>query len=177
MSTRKIPDIYIVEKDAFPNSVVEVSTAVPAFIGYTQKADNKGQSLKNRPSRIASIVEFESYFGGAPTSTFHVTAIVAPATPPTRAPIQAFSVGSTNFEVKPSQNLNQRFLLYYSMPLFFHNGGGSCYVVSVRSTDTDTIEGAALMAGIDGLLKEQEPTMVVIPDAVHLATEAECIAR
>ncbi len=173
------PGVYIVEKDAFPNSVVEVATAVPATIGYTQKADDKGKSLKNVPWRIASMAEFESYFGGAPTSTFNVTEIGVPApppaTPPTPAPIEAFSVGSRNYEVKPSQNLNQRFLLYYSMLLFFQNGGGPCYVVSVGSTDTDTIDGAALMAGIDQLLTEQEPTMVFIPDAVHLATEAECI--
>ena len=35
MGTFKTPGVYIVEKNAFPNSVVEVTTAVPAFIGYT----------------------------------------------------------------------------------------------------------------------------------------------
>ena len=31
----KTPGVYIVEESAFPSSVVEVATAVPAFIGYT----------------------------------------------------------------------------------------------------------------------------------------------
>ena len=149
MSAMKTPGVYIVEKDAFPNSVVGVATAVPAAIGYTQRADDEGKSLKNVPWRITSMAEFESYFGGAPTSTFNVTQIggpTPPATPRTPAPVTTFSVGSNNYEVKPSQNLNQRFLLYYSMLLFFQNGGGPCYVVSVGSTDTDTIDGAALMA-------------------------------
>ncbi|MEY2632024.1 MAG: hypothetical protein RIR00_678, partial [Pseudomonadota bacterium] len=39
MGQMKSPGVYIVEKSAFPNSVVEVSTAVPAFIGHTARAD------------------------------------------------------------------------------------------------------------------------------------------
>ncbi len=35
MAQYKTPGVYIVEKNAFPNSVVEVATAVPAFIGAT----------------------------------------------------------------------------------------------------------------------------------------------
>ena len=46
MATMKTPGVYIVEKKAFPNSVVEVATAVPAFIGYTEQASNKGKDLK-----------------------------------------------------------------------------------------------------------------------------------
>ena len=45
----KTPGVYIVEKNAFPNSVVEVATAVPAFVGYTKIADNKGTSLHEKP--------------------------------------------------------------------------------------------------------------------------------
>ena len=41
----KTPGVYIVEKSAFPNSVVQVATAVPAFIGYTEKAMNGNVSL------------------------------------------------------------------------------------------------------------------------------------
>ena len=63
MGNMKTPGVYILEKNAFPNSVVEVATAVPAFIGYTEKADNKGTSLHNRPFRITSLGEFHQYFG------------------------------------------------------------------------------------------------------------------
>ena len=59
----KTPGVYIVEKSAFPNSVVEVATAVPAFIGYTERADNKGKSLLNKPFKISSMTEFHNYFG------------------------------------------------------------------------------------------------------------------
>ncbi len=30
------PGVYVVEKNAFPNFVVEVGTAIPAFIGVVQ---------------------------------------------------------------------------------------------------------------------------------------------
>ena len=79
------PDrLYIVEKSAFPNSVVEVATAVPAFIGYTGKAENGGASLIGKPWRIASMAEYEHYFGGAPEPRFRVEVVGATAneTPP-----------------------------------------------------------------------------------------------
>jgi phage tail sheath protein FI len=61
MGKMKTPGVYIVEKNAFPNSVVEVATAVPAFIGYTQKAADHDKTLGNIPWRITSIVEFYEY--------------------------------------------------------------------------------------------------------------------
>ena len=72
----KTPGVYIVEKNAFPNSVVEVATAVPAFIGYTERADNKGKSLKNKPWRISSMAEFHQYFGADYTPKFDLKAVV-----------------------------------------------------------------------------------------------------
>ncbi len=37
-SNIKSPGVYINEQNAFPTSVVPVPTAVPAFLGSTQKA-------------------------------------------------------------------------------------------------------------------------------------------
>jgi len=58
--------------------------------------------------------------------------------------------------------------------LFFQNGGGACYIVSVGKYGDDLHPGK-MIAGINALLKEQEPTIVVIPEAVHLK-KAECAA-
>lgn len=66
----KTPGVYIIEKDAFPNSVVEVATAVPAFIGYTEKADNGGKSLLNKPFRVTSFSDYMRFFGGGPEYKF-----------------------------------------------------------------------------------------------------------
>jgi len=166
MATMKTPGVYIVEKNAFPNSVVEVATAVPAFIGYTEKADNKGKSLRNKPWRITSMSEFHNYFGFAPTPQFGIAeATDDPA-------IEAdFSQGGVGYVLNQSAG---NYLLHNSMLLFFQNGGGPCYIVSVGNY-SDNIESDRLQKGVDLLIKEQEPTMVVIPETV-LLSEANSIS-
>lgn len=158
MGAMKTPGVYIVEKNAFPNSVVEVATAVPAFIGYTQKADNKGKTLLNKPWRITSISEFHNYFGFGPTPTFSIAEKAADSKE------EAFSVGGKEYILKQEQG---KYLLYYSMLLFYQNGGGPCYIVSVGNYTSD-VEADKLQKGIDLLIKEQEPTMVVIPETMLL---------
>jgi phage tail sheath protein FI len=164
MGTMKTPGVYVVEKNAFPNSVVEVATAVPAFIGYTEKADNKGKSLASHPWRITSMAEFHTYFGYGPAPQFTLAAAEAGAP-------NALGLLGDNYGVKQASG---RFLLYYSMLMFFQNGGGPCYVVSVGNY-ADTVDPDKLKGGIELLIKEPEPTMVVVPDAV-LLKQSDCIA-
>lgn len=166
MGAMKTPGVYIVEKSAFPNSVVEVATAVPAFIGYTEKADNKGKSLSNQPWRITSMAEFNNYFGFGPSVQF---AFSAAPTPPTAPP--SFSVANTAYMLEQAKG---KYILYYSMLLFFQNGGGTCYIVSVGDFKDD-VDPDKLKGGVDLLIKEQEPTIVVVPDAV-LLKQADCIS-
>jgi len=66
----KTPGVYIQELNAFPNSVVEVATAVPAFVGYTEKAIRGNNNLTNLPTRISSLKEYTDYFGGPPKTEF-----------------------------------------------------------------------------------------------------------
>ena len=44
----KTPGVYVEEISLFPPSVAEVATAIPAFIGYTEKATFKGKDLAGR---------------------------------------------------------------------------------------------------------------------------------
>ncbi len=159
MGVMKTPGVYIVEKNAFPNSVVEVATAVPAFIGYTEKADNKGKSLLNKPWRITSMSEFQNYFGFGPTPKFNIK-----DKPANQGDEADFSLNGTEYVLEQDAG---KFLLYNSMLLFFQNGGGPCYIVSVGNYKDD-IEADKLQKGIGFLVKEQEPTMVVIPETVLL---------
>ena len=49
----RTPGVYTTEIPTLPPSVAQVSTAVPAFIGYTASALNEiGDSLKNVPTKI-----------------------------------------------------------------------------------------------------------------------------
>ncbi|SLM64539.1 MULTISPECIES: phage tail sheath family protein [Dickeya] len=165
MGVMKTPGVYIVEKNAFPNSVVEVATAVPAFIGYTEKAENGSVSLRNKPWRITSMSDFRHYFGGAPLHKFDI--VEKTETQPGDA---AFNQEGKSYTLALA---NTRYLLYYSMLFFFQNGGGPCYIVSVGSYQDD-IDASALKKGITPLLKEPEPTMLLTPEAVCLK-EDDCI--
>jgi hypothetical protein len=155
MPEMKTPGVYIVEQSALPNSVVEVATAVPAFIGYTERADDRGVPLRMQPRRIGSLAEFDRHFGGGPHPRFEIKAVADGAT---------FEQGGQGYAV---QLTSTRYRLYHGMQHFFLNGGGPCCIVSVGGYE-DPIDPAALTAGIAALAQEQEPTMVVVPDAVSL---------
>ncbi|HED36070.1 MAG TPA: phage tail sheath family protein [Gammaproteobacteria bacterium] len=165
MPAMKTPGVYIVEKSAFPNSVVEVATAVPAFIGYTQIAMNGSKILKNIPWRISSMAEFHKYYGFGPEPVFDI-----------RDAVEGEEASFVqDGQAKYIEQISQKYNLYYSMRMFYQNGGGPCYVVSVGDYSED-IEQGPLAAGIATLEKEQEPTMVVVPEAVSLPEAAQCIA-
>lgn len=57
------------------------------------------------------------------------------------------------------------------MRLFYSNGGGICYIVSIgRYTDAITSE-ADFIDGLDLLRKFDEPTLLLFPDAVNLTAQ------
>lgn len=147
MGEYKTPGVYIKEKNAFGNSVVEAETAIPAFIGFTQKAVNGDKSLLNQPWKITSMTEFTTYFGGAPLADFKL------------------EVKDNNLTVSEPA---VPFTLYYQMVMFFANGGSTCYIVSVGDyTSSTPISSEQVKTALSALEKEQEVTMIVVPEAVY----------
>lgn len=155
MGNMKTPGVYIVEKNAFPNSVVEAPTAIPAFIGITEKALNGNDDLTGMPWKISSMTEFIQYFGGAPELNFSVDikkynpkakkkedGTIDPNGAVVKPEVEIFQY---TVELKEKENDTEveetngyafcingenKYTLYYNMMLFFANGGGTCYVVS-----------------------------------------------
>ncbi len=181
------PGVYIEEKNAFPGSVVEVATAVPAFIGYTEKAERSGKSLSNQAIRITSFKEYVELFGEGfnPIFTLNPVGGQAAATPPTEEEEEqpAATTEKPEHTIKLDQEraieyvTDNHLYLFPCIKLFFSNGGGACYIVSVGTYEDEAskkIEMTELVSGIDPLLKVQEPTMIVIPDAVGLSTPQDC---
>ena len=162
------PGVYIEEVNAFPGSVVEVATAIPAFIGYTEKASRNGKSLEDQPVRITSIAEYHNLFGGAFFPKFTLNPTV-----PGQTDNYKITIEKTELAINYQQK-NLMYMLYRGLQLFFNNGGGACYIVSIGKYGTNVdIKQEALESGLIPLLKEQEPTMIVVPDAVKLAAD-EC---
>lgn len=140
----KTPGVYIEEIPKFPPSIAAVETAIPAFIGYTEKATRNGESLTNKPTRIESIAEYELLFGGAPSQD-----------------VTLFLDGDDQF-VKAEGNA--KLYLYDSLRMFYANGGGNCYILSVGAYGS----AASLKDGLAILEQEDEPTIILCPDAVSL---------
>ncbi len=159
----KTPGVYVKEVSIFPPSVAEVETAIPAFIGYTQKAEKRGGDLTNVPTRISSLLEYNELFGGV----YDI------------ARVNVVLNASNNYAVD-SAKPTKRFYMYESLRLFFDNGGGPCYIVSVGSYSDAVINGnstatpptSGLSVGLKKLEKYDEPTIILYPDAPLLASAA-----
>ena len=176
MGEYKTPGVYIKEKNAFGTSVVEVETAVPAFIGYTEKALNGTEDLTGKPFKITSMAEYIQYFGGMydPKYTIDISGNTENQEEKSNGKKpkdnsdqkNEQNAGSNTFSVKCedlnfSVTVEKNFTLYLNMMLFFANGGGPCYIVSVGGYDSE-FSKATLMDAIKSLESESEPTMVVI---------------
>lgn len=143
----KTPGVYVQEVSIFPPSVTSVATAIPAFIGYTENAVDE-------PKRITSMNEFVEIFGG---------------------PSAYWKTDGTTDDAPTAISGAKNFMLYYSMQMYFANGGGPCYVVSAGDYATVTVAIGNYTTASTGafakLLLEDEPTLIVMPDA-RLLTES-----
>lgn len=162
-SAIKTPGVYINEVPLFPPSVAQVETAIPAFIGYTQIAINEiGESLENVPTKIFSLKEYETYFGKAENEDgIQVTVEIT-----TESGVRISLTGDAHI-TDPSD-----FTMYYSLRMYFINGGGPCYIISIGDT-LGTPDPADYDAGLLACEAEDEPTLIVFPDAVNTLNEAD----
>lgn len=152
MAVYKTPDVFVEEISTLPPSVAEVSTAIPAFIGYTAIAPDAPDIV---PVRITSFLEFTTLFGGPAPVKFTAT-------------INGNAVESVKIAEDDPMQIHK---LYYAMDLYFKNGGSDCYIVSLGKYDTydKSKAKAAFETGIDSLITEDEPTLIVLSEAATLA--------
>ena len=188
-SNIKSPGVYISELNAFPNSVVPVATAVPAFVGYTPQAVYEGKSYTNVPVRITSLADFMTIF-------------CFPDPPPPASQAMQYDpeyyfvlqksqpekgdymvINGSFYSIVPDPNTI--YYMYNAIKLFYDNGGADAYIVSVGgygpSSGTPTAPGAHvvnpnvslndLKKGLVALQQEQEPTMYICPDSTLMTLD------
>jgi len=153
MATYKTPDVYIEEIPTLPPSVAEVSTAIPAFLGYTEKAIGPdGEDLTLVPTRVSTLLDYKSYFGDQNDLTFNAT------------------VNSTTGAVTVEKDAaDQQHRLYYALDHYFKNGGGTCYIVSLGAYKVK--DKADFVNGLTALEKEDEPTLILLSEATTLSNQ------
>jgi len=144
MATYKTPAVYVEEISTLPPSVAAVSTAIPAFLGYTQISTGKTAS---QVATVSTLLEYVNLFGGPQINSIRVA-----------------TSGTSLVPNVPDPN----FLMYYAVSHYFMNGGGLCYIVSLGDY-TSTPAKADFVAGLAALEKEDEPTLILLTDAVKLS--------
>ncbi len=152
MATYRTPNVYIEEISVFPPSVAEVETAIPAFIGYTAKVTQLiPNDLLNTPKRIKSLLEFEILYGKGPDYV-----------------VSEANLDAANNFISATISIN--YMLYDSLRLFYDNGGGDCYIVTVGpyTTASPSIDSEKLKTGVQAVAQVDEPTILLFPDAATL---------
>jgi hypothetical protein len=174
LSTLKSPGVYIEEVSLLPPSVAGVETAIPAFIGYTKNIKTSGgDDLSLVPTRITSYREFEAIFGGPDPEDDGLKITIKDFVEKVeedekndkliRREIRAY--------VDNPDNITKH-ILPYTLQLFYANGGGSCYIVTVGQYN-GTPNKDELKKGVDAVALEDEPTLIVVPEAVLTSSYAD----
>ena len=176
----KTPGVYINEVNAYPNSVIQAPTAIPAFIGYTPKAEFQGKNYLNKPVKVSSFSEFEQYFIQPNTAQQYSPQYYITEQSATPTSGDYLTLGNKIYTLDPDPNTI--YYLYNSVSLFYANGRRTAYIVSVgvygnasgvplahgENIVNPNVKLSELKAGLQTLTKETEPTMYVAPEATLL---------
>lgn len=156
------PGVSVEEITKLPNSISLIDTAIPTFIGYTELVpqgydinDNTTNinNTTNENLKIGSLLEYEDKFG--------------------KAKKENIQLKDTKDKGLTLITPEVQFLMYYSLQMYFANGGGPCYIVSV-GTYASASTGVQLSSLQNGLHKIEtleaikEPILILFPDAVSL---------
>lgn len=160
---RKTPRVNIQNLSLLPSIVTPVATAIPVFIGYSQKAHlNVSGDLLNSPKRISFIAEYEQFFGSADWEK-GITINVA--------------TQNTPIEINHHITNPSNYSMFYALQLYFLNGGGPCYIVSVGDYSSGgIIQLAALLNGLKEADKVDEITLINFPDGTNITPSIDYYA-
>lgn len=161
LSTLKTPGVYIDEVSVLPPAVAGVATSIPAFIGYTEKS-TATDSAAQEPERITDLREFEEKFGMPQAEDDGISLEIIDHTD------KGGNILRTEYPVpKMDEGKRSPHILYYALQLYFANGGGPCYIISIGEY-SGSIAANRFANGLAALAMEDEPTLVVMPEAIHL---------
>ncbi|WP_159476635.1 phage tail sheath family protein [Chryseobacterium sp. 18068] len=155
MSNPTTPGVSVEEITKLPYSIALIDTAIPVFIGYTDQIPEGYDinDVNNKKLKISSLLEYEDKFG--------------------KAKLESIQLKDTKDKGLTVVAPEVQFLMYYSLQMYFANGGGPCYIISV-GTYASASTGVQLSSLINGLDKVdtlkaiKDPILLVFPDAVSL---------
>ncbi|NRA13145.1 MAG: hypothetical protein HRT57_14445, partial [Crocinitomicaceae bacterium] len=152
----KTPGVYIKETNNFPPSIVEESTAVPVFVGFTEVVPLALVSpfAPVNDVLITNMLDFKTSFGAEFPVEYTVNTVGAELVIP-----------------------NRNFYLYDSLDLYFRNGGGPCYVISAGTYSPATSYKTGIENAIAKIDKVGDATIIVVPDLHIKSAGAEVFSE
>ena len=151
----KTPGVYLEEIVKLPPSVASVETAIPCFLGVTQKAtESIDNDLIGVSKKINSLADYEFYFGLADISKAEV---LVKLNIPSEAKLSSAYVNN----------------MYYAVKHYFDNGGGPCFIHSVGKFDRTNVDATAYKNEIAKLDLDDEVTIIVMPDLIGLNNKSQ----
>lgn len=144
MQNPTTPGVSVEEISKLPHSVSLIDTAIPVFIGYTEFTPEE----HTEPLSISSLMEYEKYFGKAKKES-----------------IQLRDKENKEIEIIAP---DAQFLMYYSLQMYFANGGGPCQILSAGNYTAGIVELSVLSTGLNKINNSEEPILIIFPDAVSL---------
>lgn len=158
----RMPGVYTQEVPTLPPAVGVIPSAVPVFIGYTEKAEKNGEKIFNKPTRIKSMKEYEDWFGGPQKVEIEVDVDDRPTNP--RRP-----------EVKIVETSPLYYKMYHALQLYYANGGGPCFILAVAEYAATPAAPNATLFGdtcFNALKKAKDVTILIFPDGTSMGDTA-----
>lgn len=144
MPDYKTPGVYVEEISTFPHSIHPLSTSKPVFIGFTERGPK-------HLTEIFSLSDFLQLFGEPPLDLPDFI-------------VNGNSVHTSNGDPIPE---TPEYHLFYSLQLYFANGGGPCYILPVGYFgETYTVD--AFKTTIRKLEIHKGPSIIVLADLRRL---------
>jgi uncharacterized protein len=151
----KTPGVYLEEIVKLPPSVASVETAIPCFLGVTQKAtESLDDDLIGVSKKINSLADYEFYFGLADVAKAEV---LVKLNIPSEAKLSGAYVNN----------------MYYAVKHYFDNGGGPCYIHSVGKFARTNVDANTYKNEIAKLDLDDEVTIIVMPDLIGLNNKSQ----
>ncbi len=137
--------MYEEEVPGLPFSIKQAETAVPVFIGFTEKIP-----FENKPLKVHSMEEYATIFGG----------------PESMQLFASIRDGKLTGAISPSP---QKYQMFEALRWYFANDGGPCYISSAGSYEASATSPKQMYTDLNHALNrlesEEDPTIIVIPDA------------
>ena len=162
MNQYQAPGVYVEEISSITPLLATRETATPDFIGFTEKhMDGQGKDLLTTPHKIQSFDEFKSCYGTDTPQLVHII-------------LEQRVSNSSNQVIDSSVSMKNQtlpeYLLFYSIQVYFANGGGPCYIYSVGQTP-GILDPTIFIQSLKVIETLKEATIIVFPDVCKYPLE------